>query len=131
MELLRLWLSINRFIFQVSVDVGGLEFHNDGAQAVVAAHDGDAGLADPVAIVEQVAARTMGECEHILVNRLPRLVAEALRLRVVSHEHVALLHHRASLDTHGTILTRQLLVERGLENRNLNFLHILYILFTR
>ena len=115
----------------MGVDVGGLEFHDDGAKAVVTTHDGDTGFADPVAVVEQVAARTMGEREHILVNRLPRLVAEALRLRVVRHEHVALLHHRASLDANGTILTRQLLVERRLENRNLNFLHILYILLTR
>ena len=113
----------------MGVDVGGLEFHDDGAQAVVAAHDGDTGFADPVAVVEQVAARTMGEREHILVNRLPGLVAESLRLGIVCHEHVALLHHRASLDANGTILTRQLLVERRLENRNLNFLHRLYVMF--
>ena len=121
-------LSFDRSIFQVGVDVGGLEFHDDGAQAVVAAHDGDTRFADPVAIIEQVAARTMGEREHILVNRLPGLVAEALRLGIVCHEHVALLHHRASLDADGTILTRQILVERRLENRNLNFLHRLYII---
>jgi len=116
-------LSIDGRVFQVGVDVGDLEFHDDGAQAVVAAHYGDTRFPDPVAIIEQIAARTMGEREHILVNRLPGLVAEALRLRVVRHEHVALLHHWASLDADGTILLRQLLVERRLENRNLNFLH--------
>ena len=104
MELLRLWLSINRFIFQVGVDVGGLEFHDDGAKAVVATHDGDTRFANPVAVVEQVAARTMGEREHILVNRLPGLVAESLRLGIVCHEHIALLHHRACFDVNVTIL---------------------------
>ena len=59
---------------------------------------------------------------------LPSLIAESLRLGIVCHEHVALLHHRASLDADSTILPRQLLVERRLENRNLNFLHRLYVL---
>ncbi len=103
-------LSIDRRVFQVGVDVGGLEFHDNGAQAVVAAHYGDTRFPDPIAVIEQVAARTMGEREHILVNRLPGLVAESLRLGVVSHEHVALLQHRASLDANSTILPRQLLV---------------------
>lgn len=31
-------LSIDGRVFQVGVDVGGLEFHDDGAQAIVAAH---------------------------------------------------------------------------------------------
>ncbi len=123
MELLRLWLSINRFIFQVGVDVGGLEFHDNGAQSVVAARYGDTRFPDPIAVIEQVAARTMGERKHILVNRLPSLVAESLRLGIVCHEHIALFHHRASLDADGSILPRQFLVERRLENRNLNFLH--------
>ena len=57
-------LSIDRRVFQVCIDVGSLEFHDDGAQAVVAAHDRDTGFADPVAIIEQVAARTMGEREY-------------------------------------------------------------------
>ena len=120
-------LSIDRCVFQVGVDVGGLEFHDNGAKAVVAAHNCDTRFPDPVAIIEQVAARTMGEREHILVNRLPCLVAESLRLGIVCHEHVALLHHRASLDADGAILSCQLLVERRLENRYLNFLHMLYI----
>ena len=120
-------LSFDRNIFHVGVDIGGLEFHDDGAQAVVTAHDRDTRFADPVAVVEQVAARTMGEREHILVNRLPSLVAEALRLCIGRHEHVALLHHRASFDADGAILPRQLLVERRLKNCDLNFLHRLYI----
>ena len=119
-------LSFDRHIFQVGIDVGGLEFHDHGTKAVVAAHDGDTRFPDPVAVVEQVAARTMGEREHILVNRLPGLVAESLRLGIVRHEHVALLHHRASLDADGAILPRQLLVERRLKNRNLNFLHCMF-----
>lgn len=109
-------LSINGRVFQIGVDVGGFEFHDNGAQAVVAAHDGDTRFPDPVAIVEQVAARTMGEREHILVNRLPSLIAESFRLGIVCHEYVALLHHRASLDADGAILPRQLLVERCLQN---------------
>ena len=120
-------LSIDGRVFQVGVDVGGLEFHDDGAQAVVAAHYGDTRFPDPVAIIEQVAARTMGEREHILVNRLPGLVTESLRFGVVCHEHVALLHHRASLDADGAILSRQLLVERRLKNCDFNSLHRLYI----
>ena len=107
--------------------LASLEFHDDGAQAVVAAHNGDTRFTDPVAVIKQVAARTMGERKHILVNRLPGLVAESLRLGIVSHEHVALLHHRASLDANGTILTRQLLVERRFKNRDFNFFHRLYV----
>ena len=45
-------LSIDGRVFQVGVDVGGLEFHDNGAQAVVAAHNGDTRFADPVAIIE-------------------------------------------------------------------------------
>lgn len=112
----------------MGVNVGGLEFHDDRAKAVIATDDGDTRLADPVAVVEQVAARTMGEREHILVNRLPGLVAEALRLGIVRHEHIALLHHWASLDADSTILLRQLLVERRLENCDYNFLHRMIIL---
>ena len=59
--MLQLWSSIYRDVFQVGVDVGGLELHDDGAKAVVAAHYGDTRFANPVAVVEQVAARTMGE----------------------------------------------------------------------
>ena len=120
-------LSIDGRIFQIGVDVGGLEFHNDGAQAVVTAHDGDTRFPDPVTVIEQVAARTMRECEHILVNSLPGLVAEALRLGIVCHEHIALLHHRASLDADVAILPRQLLVERRLKNCDFNFFHRLYV----
>lgn len=120
-------LSIDGRVFQVGVDVGGLEFHDYGAQAVVTAHNCDTRFPDPVAIIEQVAARTMRECEHILVNSLPGLVAETLRLGIVCHEHVAHLHHRASLDADGAILPRQLLVERRLQNCDFNFLHRLYI----
>ena len=120
-------LSIDGRVFQVGVDVGGLEFHDDGAQAVVAAHDGDTWFPDPVAVIEQVAARTMGERKHILVNRLPGLVAEALRLGIVSHKHVAHLHHRASLDADGAILSCQLLVERRFQNCDFIFLHCLYV----
>ena len=57
-------LSIDGRVFQVGVDVGGLEFHDYRAQAIVAAHNGDTRFADPVAIIEQVAARTMGEREY-------------------------------------------------------------------
>ncbi len=121
-------LSIDGRVFQIGVDVGGLEFHDDGAKAVVATDDGDTGFANPVAVVEQVAARTMGERKHILVNRLPSLVAESLRLGIVCHEYVALLHHWASLDADGTILPRQLLVERRLENCDFNFLHRQYVM---
>ena len=71
----------------------------------------------------------MGKREHILVNRLPGLVAESHRLRIVRHEHVALLHHRASLDTDGTILPRQLLVKRRLENCDSNFLFFIGCIF--
>lgn len=120
-------LSIDGRVFQIGVDVGGLELHDDGAQAVVATDDGDTGFANPVAVVEQVAARTMGERKHILVNRLPSLIAESLRLGIVCHEHVALLHHWASLDVDGAVLSRQLLVECRFENSNLNFLHRLYV----
>lgn len=109
-------LSIDRRVFQVGVDVGGLEFHDNEAKAVVAAHNGYTRFPDSVAVVEQVAARTMGEREHILVNCLPGLVSEALRLGIVCHEHVAFLHHRANFDADSTILPRQLLVERCLEN---------------
>ena len=121
-------LSIDGRVFQVGVDVGGLEFHDYGAQAVVTAHDGDTRFPDPVAIIEQVAARTMGEREHILVNRLPSLIAESFRLGIVCHEYIALLHHRASLDADGAILPRQLLVERRLENCNFDFFHCMYVL---
>ena len=109
-------LSIDGRVFQVGVDVGGLEFHDYRAKAVVAAHYGDTRFPDPIAVIKQVAARTMGERENILVDRLPGLVAESLRLGIVCHEHIALLHHRASLDANSTILPRQLLVERCLEN---------------
>ena len=120
-------LSIDGRVFQFGVNVGGLEFHDDRAKAVVAAHNCDTRFPDPVAIIEQVAARTMGEREHILVNRLPGLIAESLRLGIVRHEHVALLHHRASLNADGTILPRQLLVERRFKNCDFNFLHRLYV----
>ena len=33
--------------------VGRFNLHDDGAESVVAAHDGDAGLLDPVAVVEE------------------------------------------------------------------------------
>ena len=46
-------------LLQVGIDVGGLEFHDYGAQAVVAAHYGDTRFPDPIAVIEQVAARTM------------------------------------------------------------------------
>lgn len=121
-------LSIDGRVFQIGVDVGGLELHDDGAQAVVATDDGDTGFANPVAVVEQVAARTMGERKHILVNRLPSLIAESLRLGIVCHEHVALLHHWASLDVDGAVLSCQLLVECRFENCDFNFLHCLNVL---
>lgn len=120
-------LSIDGRVFQIGVDVGGLELHDDGAQAVVAAHYGYTRFTDPVAVIEQVAARTMGERENILVNRLPGLVAESLRLGIVCHEHIALLHHRASLDANSAILPRQLLVERRFKNSDFNLLHRLYV----
>ena len=59
-------LSIDGRVFRVGFNVGGFEFHDYGAQAVVAAHDGDTRFPDPIAVIEQVAACTMGEREHIL-----------------------------------------------------------------
>ena len=58
------------------VFVGTLDLEDHGAQAVVAATDGDAGFFDPVAVVELPAAVRQGE--DVLVDGLPRLVAESV-----------------------------------------------------
>ena len=41
--------------------VGRFELHDDGAESVVAAHDGDARLLDPVAVVEERLVRAVRE----------------------------------------------------------------------
>ena len=45
-------LSFNRLVVDLRFLVGRFELHDDGAESVVAAHDGDAGLLDPVVVVD-------------------------------------------------------------------------------
>lgn len=70
--------------------VRGLQLEDNGPQAVVAAANGHAGLANPVSVVEQPLPRAVGQGEGVLVDRLPRLVTEALRLGVVGVKGPAL-----------------------------------------
>ena len=46
-------LSFNWLVVDLRFHVGRFEFHDDRAEAVVSAHDGNAWLLDPVAVVEE------------------------------------------------------------------------------
>ena len=52
-------LSFNRLVVDLRFLVGRFELHDDGAESVVAAHDGDARLLDPVAVVEERLVRAV------------------------------------------------------------------------
>ena len=74
-------LPFNRLVVNLRFLVGRFELHDYGTKSVVAAHDGDAGRFDPVTVVEERLVRAMRQRKHILVDRLPRLVAESLTAR--------------------------------------------------
>ena len=99
-------LSIDGRVFQVGVDVGDLEFHDDGAQAVVAAHYGDTRFPNPVAVIEQVASRTMGEREYHnpdlykLTSLIAALVYSVLYILVLLSYHLYTIPYSWILSQH-------------------------------
>lgn len=70
--------------------IRGLQLEDNGPQAVVATTNGHAGLANPVSVVEQPLPRAVGQGKGVLIDRLPCLVTEALRLGVVGVKGPAL-----------------------------------------
>lgn len=102
--------------------VGGLQLENHGAKAVVAADDGRPRHLYPVAVVERPLA-PVRQGEHVLVDRLPRLVAEALRLGVVGHEDLPLLQHGALAEAVHSVFLRKVLVQGRAEHGYAYLLH--------
>ena len=102
--------------------VGSFNLENDGAQAVVAAAYGYAGLFDPVAVIKLSAAVRQGE--NILIDSLPRLITEPVRLGVVGVKDLPFLEHRTLADPLGAVFLGQFLIKMPLEDGDPTSFHV-------
>ena len=102
-------------IVQLCLFVRAFQLENDGAQPVIAAADGHAGLPYPVPVVENVVAGPVSQGEHILVNGLPGFVAEVFRLGVIGMEDLSCLHHGAGTESLCSVFFGEFRVEGGLQ----------------
>lgn len=116
---------IDRGVVEPGLFVGRFDLENHRTQTVVAGTDRDAGLADPVTVVEEFAFFTdaVGEREDILIDRLPGFVAEAFRLGVVGMKTLTRLHHGAGTEIFYAVLFGEFGVEGRLQNSDFALFH--------
>ena len=114
--------SADRDVVHLRLLVSRLQLEYHRAEAVVAAAYCHARLPYPVAVVERpVDAVRQGE--HVLVDGLPCLVAETVRLGVVRREDLPLPEHGALPEPFDAVLLGEVPVERGPEDGDADLLH--------
>ena len=103
----------HRHVFGRGLYIRRLELEYDGPQPIVAATNRNARFADPVPVIEQLPARAVRQGEHILINRLPRLVAQPVGPGVIGVKDLTLPQHEAGRQPLRAVLGGQLSVQRG------------------
>ena len=111
-------LSYYRLIVKTRLFFRSLQLEDNGPQAVVATTNGHAGLANPVSVVEQPLPRAVGQGKGVLIDRLPCLVTEALRLGVVGVKDLPLPQHGTGRQPLGAVFLCQRPVQGGFQNGN-------------
>ena len=81
-----------------------------GIAALEARNLADAGKS--AAEIKQILSRSVSQSKDILINSLPGLVAEALRLRIIRVKDLPLFHHRTGTQPFRSVLRRQLFIKR-------------------
>lgn len=109
--------------------IGGFQLEDYWAQTVVATANGNARLANPVAIVEKLLAITMGEGEHILVDGLPSLVAKAVGTGIVGIKRLSFVHHGAAREIRNAVLFSKVGIEHGAQNCDFYSFHNCMVFF--